>query len=119
MAKPQAERRRARRAPADLPITLDCSTGRIKARVRDISTSGICFFLNDPMPEMTAVKIDLEIGVDGKKAKVSGDGAVVRCQRIAQGVEHYEVAVFFTHLREDGRQLLENYVQGKAKNASA
>lgn len=114
MTKSPTERRRAKRAAADLPITVDCSTGRIKARVRDISTSGICFFLNDPVPEMTAVKIDLEIPLEGKKEKISGDGAVVRCQRIAQGVEHYEVAVFFTHIRDAGKQILERYVQNKA-----
>lgn len=71
------------------------------------------------MPEMTAVKIDLEVPVEGKKEKISGDGAVVRCQRIAQGVEHYEVAVFFTHLRENGKQLLERYVLGKASTPAS
>lgn len=113
MAKPPTERRRTARAKADVPVHIDCPTGRMRARVRDLSTSGICFFLSEPMPEMTAVRVDLEIPVDGRRERLVGDGAVVRCQRIASGVEHYEVAIFFTHLRDGGRQVLEAYVHDR------
>lgn len=119
MAKSPTERRRSKRAPADLPITIDSSTGRLKARVRDLSNSGICFFLPEPMPEMTAVKVDLELPIGGKIEKISGDGAVVRCQRIASGVEHYEVAIFFTHLRDEGKKILDGYVTAKLPVAPA
>lgn len=114
MTKPSSERRRQPRAKADLPITIDSMQGRVKARVRDLSATGICFFLNEPVPEMTAVKIDLELPINGKPSKISGDGAVVRCQRIATGIEHYEIAVFFTHLREDGKKIIDSYVQSRS-----
>ncbi len=111
MAKTQqTERRRHPRAKGEFPVTINAANGRIQARVRDLSSSGICFFLEQPMPEMTAVRIDLEIPVNGKSQKISGDGAVVRCQRIADGIEHYEIAVFFTYLSEESREHLLQYV---------
>ncbi len=111
MPKPEVERRKSPRVNAEFPIYIDTAAGRQKARVRDLSSKGVCFFLPQPIPEMTAVRVDLELPSKDSTAKVTGDGAVVRCRRIASGVEHYEVAVFFTYMPEDGKSVLDHFVR--------
>jgi len=48
---------------------------------------------------MTRVQFEIELpNADGEGPKVSGEGAVVRCERLSPALGHYEIAVFFQHL---------------------
>jgi hypothetical protein len=94
------ERRRWPRAKADWPISLDLPEGRYEARVRDISEAGVCFFLDRPLRLMTQLAIELELPSDGKPLQLRGTGVVVRCEPIAQAVDHYEIAVFMPDLSD-------------------
>lgn len=62
----------------------------------------------NPIPEMTKVKLELEIPLDGAPAKVNGEGAVVRCEQSAN--EDYEVAILFTELDKDGSAAITRYI---------
>lgn len=103
------ERRAHPRAKAAFPITIGAAQRRIAARVRDVSRSGVCFVAPTAFPEMTAVKVDLELpGRPGTVVKA--DGAVVRC--VPSGSE-FEIAIFFTAIGEDDRAAIGEVVDSR------
>lgn len=108
------ERRRWARAAADWPISLSLADGTFEARVRDVSQAGVCFFLDRPMPLMTVMRIDLDLPVENGKRMVQGRGVVVRCERISERIEHYEIAVFLDDLAQPDREVLAAYVERRA-----
>lgn len=105
-----AERRRWARAQSDLPITVALAGSKTPARVRDVSRAGVCFFLDRPIAMMTVLEVTLEMKARSGALSIHGHGAVVRCERIAKGVEHYEIAVFLHDMSESDREQLEAYV---------
>jgi hypothetical protein len=105
-----AERRRWPRAQADWPMRLALADGEHEARVRDVSRAGVSFFLDRPLPLMTRLRVDLELPVEGGKRFVTGEGAVVRCEKISARLDHYEIAVFLQNLAEPDAATLESYV---------
>ena len=108
---PGKERRREPRARADRPLRITVDDAPVEMRLRDLSASGVCFFSERPIPEMTALRIALDLPAeDGADQRVEAGGAVVRCQPISPRVEHYEVAVFFHDIAEDDRQRLRRFV---------
>ncbi|MFN0243813.1 MAG: PilZ domain-containing protein [Planctomycetota bacterium] len=110
----ESERRRWTRAEVDLPITVSLSEGKTDARVRDISRAGVCFFLDRPIPMMTVLEVALDLRVKNGVRHVRGNGAVVRCEKIARAVEHYEIAVFLHEMAETDRQCIEEFVGAPA-----
>lgn len=113
--KSGAERRRWARVDSDLPITLQTPKGPVQARMRDVSRAGVCFYMDQPLPLMTVLKLDLPLG----KHLISGGGAVVRCEKISKLVDHWEVAVFLHDMTESDRELLETYIAQKIASAKA
>lgn len=106
-----AERRRHQRARADWPITVVLDDGVHQAKIRDVSRGGVSFFLDRPIPEMTVLRVQFDIPVEGGVRKVQGLGAVVRCERIARNLEHYEIAVFVQDMAPPDRETVEGYVR--------
>jgi hypothetical protein len=78
--------------------------------LRDISRAGVCFFLDRPIPLMTVLELSVSLKVKAGLRRVGGHGAVVRCERIAKAVEHYEVAVFMHEMAEADRRTIEEFV---------
>jgi hypothetical protein len=105
-----AERRRWARAQSDLPITVTLAGGVSPARVRDVSRAGVCFFLDRPIPMMTVLDVAIEVKTSAGPRNIRGHGAVVRCERIAKAVDHWEVAVFLNDMSESDRRAMEEYV---------
>ena len=105
-----ADRRRWTRALVDLPVTVVLSGGRAQARLRDISRAGVCFFLDRPIPLMTVLDLSVALPVEDGLRRINGHGAVVRCERIAKAVDHYEVAVFLHEMAEADRRTIEEFV---------
>jgi hypothetical protein len=105
-----SERRRWNRADADLAVTVSLSGGRSEARLRDISRAGICFFLDRPIPLMTVLELSVNLPVQAGVRRIGGHGAVVRCEKIAKRVDHYEVAVFLHEMAEADRRVIEEFV---------
>jgi hypothetical protein len=107
------ERRAHPRAEAHWPVDLLLADGPCKARLRDVSRSGVCFFVDRPIALMALLQLELDLppspGVAARRLR--GAGAVVRCERISPGVEHYEVAVFLHDMLESDRAALAAHVQ--------
>ncbi|MEM8709389.1 MAG: PilZ domain-containing protein [Planctomycetota bacterium] len=106
-----AERRKHDRARADLPITVVLDDGIHEAKIRDVSRGGVCFFLDRPVPEMTALKLEFDLPVTMGVRRISGHGAVVRCERIGKHIDHYEIAVFMQDMATPDRDTIAQYVQ--------
>ncbi|MCA8979305.1 MAG: PilZ domain-containing protein [Planctomycetes bacterium] len=106
------ERRRWPRAEADWAISLALPDGDYVARVRDVSRAGVCFFIDRPIPVMTAMRIDLELPVEEGKRFITGGGVVVRCEKISARLDHYEIALFLNDIAEPDQAALEAYVSG-------
>lgn len=107
------ERRRHPRAEAPWPIDLLLADGPCKARLRDVSRSGVCFFVDRPIGLMTLLQVELDLPAapGGSPLRLRGAGAVVRCERISPGLEHYEVAVFLHDMSESDREALDGHVR--------
>jgi hypothetical protein len=102
------ERRKAPRAPADFSIRLADRGEAREARVKDLSTHGLCCWYPEPVAEMTLVRLDLELPGQGAHEV---QGAVVRCQKVrGQSPPTYEVAVYFTRVPAECRAALAQYV---------
>jgi hypothetical protein len=105
------ERRQHPRAEASWSVTLTLDDGPHTARLRDVSRAGVCFFLDRPIAPMTLLALALELpGPEGPR-RMRGNGAVVRCERISPGVEHYEIAVFLHDVAESDRELIDELVR--------
>ena len=105
------ERRKYPRAGAEWPLEIALTTGTHKARLRDVSRAGICFFMDEPIPTMTVLRIGLDLPTPKGKRRITGSGAVVRCEALSVGVHHYEIAVFLHDLAESDREALDEHAQ--------
>ena len=122
---PTADRRLAPRArpPRDLHLRL---VGNPEVtEVRDISASGVCCTMLQPLAVMTQVHLVLSLpaGAAPRPAssgpvEVAADGVVVRCVRdgrrphagTTDGTAAYETAIFFTGLEDADRETLAGFV---------
>lgn len=104
------ERRQWHRARVEWPITVVLDDGPHQARIRDVSRGGVCFFLDRPVKEMTALRVEFDLPVASGVRRISGMGAVVRSERIAERVDHYEIAVFLSDMAQPDRETIEEYV---------
>lgn len=113
MTSPARERRRAPRAGADFSIQLNPAGGATPARLKDVSTIGLCCTTSAKLAEMTLVGIDLQLPGEGKRHALQG--AVVRCERDAAEKGSYELAVYFTQIDDAARRALAGYVERSPK----
>ena len=107
------ERRKHDRARADVPVTIVLEDGAHEAKIRDVSRGGVCFFLDRPVPEMTALRMEFELPVSPGVRRITGSGAVVRCEKISQTLDHYEIAVFMQDMASPDRDAITRYVQDR------
>ena len=105
------EQRRWPRAATSLTITIALDGRKHSAKLRDLSRAGVCFYLDRRIPLMTVLELSLDLPTGGSTHKIRGSGAVVRCERISAGVEHYEVAVFLHDMADSDRALLDEHVR--------
>ncbi len=117
MSSPHQERRRHPRVGApELPIQIQ-GTGDEALRVRDLSLSGVAFYSEHPVPVMTRVRFGIEIpgGSPNAPYTLEGEGIVVRCERLASALGHYEVAVFFSDLGKEASAAIQAYVDRRLR----
>jgi hypothetical protein len=105
-----AERRRHIRIPSDLTLEIALPDGVHNARLRDVSESGISFFLDRSLGEMTILEVAFDLPSDDGNFSVRTTGVVVRSRKISPAVDHYEVALFFNGLDETAREALKLFV---------
>ncbi len=105
------ERRRAPRAQADFAIRVADRGESRAARVKDLSTNGLCCFHPEPVGEMTLVAMQLQLPGDADRLHEI-QGAVVRCEKVrGQNPPTYELAVYFTEIAPDTRRAIGGYVE--------
>ena len=109
-----SERRKHTRARADLPITVVLDDGVHEAKIRDVSKGGVCFFLDRPLGEMTALRLEFDLPVAPGVRRITGQGAVVRCEKISRTLDHYEIAVFMHDMATPDRETIAEYVRSIA-----
>ncbi len=107
-----AERRKHPRIPSDITIEVALDDGGHEARLRDVSESGLCFFLDRSIEEMTILEVAFDVPSDAGFHRVQTTGVVVRSRKISPAVDHYEVALFFNGLDESARIALRAFVDG-------
>jgi hypothetical protein len=119
----QQERRRHRRAAGTFDLHLVGPDSSKRARVKDISVSGVSCRTDFAIPEMCMVQVDLFLP-NGPSQSTEEDplhceGAVVRCQAAdARTVPSYDMAIFFTNLTDDGRNRIARYVEAHSPDPS-
>lgn len=98
-------------AAGDLPLLLgEDRSGAL--RIRDLSSSGVSFYSEEPLNVMTRVRFAIEFPREGQDAALAaGEGVVVRCERVAAALAHFEVAVFFSHLEGQGAEWIRGWVE--------
>jgi hypothetical protein len=106
------ERRAHPRAVCDGSITIQLEGGGHRARLRDVSRAGICFYMDRALPEMTILSVVIQLPAHGDVASVTidGRGVVVRCLPISKGVDHFEIALFLNELTDTQRERLDAFV---------
>ena len=105
------ERRQHPRVLAsELPILLQEGSDA-PLRIRDLSRSGVAFYSETPIAVMTQVRFAIEFPHREAGSTFSeGEGVVVRCERLASALGHYEIAVFFGEVSKDAAMLIQAYV---------
>ncbi len=112
------ERRRYPRAQIEGVVTLNLKSGVHHAKLRDISRSGVSFYLERPVPMMTLLELELRLPSSTPRS-ILARGAVVRCDRIGPNVEHWEIAVFLHETTEKDREAIDAFVEARASNKIA
>ena len=118
--KGKERRRHPRVSGKNLPLKL-LGRGGEAYRIRDVSSAGVAFYSEEPVPVMTRVGFAIEFpasGGPGEARHASGEGVVVRCERLSRTLSHYEVAVFFGDLEDDAARLIQRYVDRHLKEAA-
>lgn len=119
MTKLTEERRRQPRAKGTSGLTVGLGPESATIQVKDLSLSGICFRTKKPIEFMTQLMMTLVFPAASASQSqaanpdtVRCEGAVVRCDHTSAKRENqYEIAVFFTHLDENAKRAIEEYVQ--------
>jgi hypothetical protein len=106
------ERRHHPRASVDWPLEITLADGVHEARLRDVSRSGVSFYLDQKVAEMTLLRLELELPSGGER--ISGTGVVVRCRPVSPALEHFEVAVFLNEMGDADRESLSRLVRARA-----
>ena len=102
------ERRAHPRADADFPLRLG-PEGTLPARLKNISRSGLCCVVPEPLPELSMAEAVLEVPSSDDHARTFHlQGAVVRCVPEAGG--GYEVALFFQFPPPEAQEVISRYV---------
>ncbi|MEY2716528.1 MAG: PilZ domain [Planctomycetota bacterium] len=107
------ERRRAPRAIADFPIQLTPGHGATPARLKDLSTIGLCCTSAAEVAEFTKLGIDLQL--PGQSRRHTIQGAVVRCDPAPGKKGSFEIAVYFTEIEPATKQAIGEYVAASAQ----
>ena len=127
MQSPRNDRRRKPRVKAGLAAQFSNEMGEeaMAAETMNLSMSGVCCQLPNPVEPLTKVKLTLLVPeVKGKRsartAVVCAEGIVVRCENQVseQDTVRYEIACAFTSLRDKDRKTLQAYVDNRMGESS-
>jgi hypothetical protein len=108
------EKRQHERVKGDIAVAVNDTEANIITEAKDISCSGVCCKTNKIVPMMTQVVITLLVPhiLKGEKTikKIKCQGVVVRHERLKDDPGMYEMAIFFTKLSKQDKNILVDYV---------
>lgn len=117
MSREVSERRANPRFSAVFDLHGAPADGGVVARMQaaDLSMGGLRCTSSADYPEMTrlAVRLELPVEGNGESDPVDVEAVVVRSNRIPSLVQdgpRYELALFFTHLEDDTKERLAQYL---------
>lgn len=98
-------------------MQLTAPDGSAPAALKNLSVAGLCCTTARAFPEMTLVKILLDLpaaaGDDAEHVRLELSGAVVRCEALRHGTgkRRFEVALYFTDLTAKSKESLMELVK--------
>ncbi len=104
------ERRRYPRSRRGFSTVKTQSETGVLNHVDNISANGVLCHTAEPIPLMTKMSVALDLPQPANK-RVDCEGIVVRCDPDDAGTDGaYKVAILYTHLDEDDRRAIEEFV---------
>ena len=86
------------------------------ASLVDLSRSGLGCLSPKAFEEMAILEIAMELPVGEESLAFKAGGAVVRCEPV-EGEKRWRVAVFFTHMDDGNREVLDRFLADQAAPA--
>jgi len=110
MSKRETERRKHPRSRTGLRHKARAPEDGLINHVENISGSGVLCSTQTPVPEMTKLRIVLELPAPVGR-EVEAEGIVVRCDAVDRHGSEFRVAILYTSVSEEDRDAIETYVQ--------
>lgn len=112
---PESERRKSPRVKHGLPLKISGDGMDFITQTQDIGVNGALFRLEKAVPLMSRMAMTLLVPSHGKirtTRKILCNGVVVRCEpaRAKEAPEEYNIAVYFTALKDSDKKVLTKYV---------
>lgn len=102
--------RRSPRAKCDFIIQFEYKDTNVSAHVVNISSSGMYMESNASVPLFREVSIGIKL--PGMEELIECTGVVVRSEKVP-GKERYNLAIFFSDIEPEDKDLLSDYVNKK------
>jgi len=120
MQNADLERRRRRRVKVQMPMRLGYGSNEALASTKNVSLLGACLSMDRQIPTGTRVALSIDIPkyIEDSNliGEVKGEGAIVRCDTMAEGQPSgYELGLFFSSFLPPGEEKLANYLDYIAK----
>ncbi len=119
MSTKTKDRRRSERVTFWSPVEISAPDGASPAALRNLSVAGLCCTTERPFPELSRVKIALDLtsgdAKDDARLRFELAGAVVRCQPVRHGTgkRRFELALYFIELSEKARISLVDLIRSR------
>ena len=115
----QPERRKSPRVKHGLPVKVSADEMDFITQTQDIGVNGALFRLEKAVPLMSRLAMTLLVPSHEKKGttkKIVCNGVVVRCEpfHIKETRGEYNIAVYFTALKDSDKKALMKYVNAEA-----
>ncbi|MBI1977077.1 MAG: PilZ domain-containing protein [Candidatus Omnitrophica bacterium] len=115
-----SERRRSPRVKSGIPVKISMDENDFITQTADLGASGALFRTEQAIPLMSRLAVTLLVPSLGKKQstrKIICQGVVVRCLPADSKLtsEKYNIAIYFTSLKEADKKTLLRFVQKTAQ----
>lgn len=104
------ERRRHPRVPMRLPVETG-EAGGLSLTTGDVSIGGVSCFSPKPVPEMTRMRLRIELPLPDEERWISAEAIVVRVDPPQGERKDYRLALFFTQLSDADKAVLRRYLE--------
>lgn len=118
MTQHSDERRRYPRSRRGVHAVMDDSGPGVMNHIDNISANGVLCHTVKPLPLMTKMSIALELP-NSANGRIECEGIVVRCEPHEVGDDKFKVAILYTKISDDARELIEAFVAHDTAGAAS